>query len=108
MSGQGIDAFKAYMTPDLGVVAYQSEADAALIVNEGLIVEIVKPGTGEPLPPGETGEIVVTRLNADYPLLRFATGDLSAIVAGQSPCGRTNMRIRSPAPAVAAEQQPST
>jgi phenylacetate-CoA ligase len=108
MSGQGIDAFKAYMTPDLGVVAYQSEADAALIVNEGLIVEIVKPGTGEPLPPGETGEIVVTRLNADYPLLRFATGDLSAIVAGQSPCGRTNMRIRPPAPAVAAELQPST
>lgn len=107
ISAHGLDAFEAYMTPDLGVVAYQSEADDALIVNEGLIVEILKPGTGEPLPPGELGEIVVTRLNADYPLLRFATGDLSAIVGGQSPCGRTNMRIKPPVPAVAAIRRAS-
>jgi phenylacetate-CoA ligase len=100
-----IEAFETYVTPDLGVVAYQSASGDALIVNEGLIVEIVRPGTDEPLPPGETGEIVVTRLNADYPLLRFATGDLSAIVAGQSACGRTNMRLRPPIAASATARQ---
>jgi phenylacetate-CoA ligase len=96
LSTHGIALYEAYMTGDLGVVAYESDARGALIVNEGLIVEIVKPGTNEPLPVGEVGEIVVTRLNADYPLLRFGTGDLSCVIAGPSSCGRTNMRIRSP------------
>lgn len=88
--------YTAYATGDLGVVAYESDARDGLIVNEGLIVEIVKPGTNDPLRAGQIGEIVVTRLNADYPLLRFGTGDLSYVVAGQSACGRTNMRIRGP------------
>ncbi len=96
LAAHDIALYEAYATGDLGVVAYESSVGDALIVNEGLIVEIVKPGTDDPLPPGQIGEIVVTRLNADYPLLRFGTGDLSCVVAGQSPCGRTNMRIRSP------------
>lgn len=90
---QGITACQCYATADLGVVAYESLGQPGLIINEGLIVEIVKPGTHEPLPEGEVGEIVVTRLNADYPLLRFGTGDLSKIIPGQSPCGRTNQRL---------------
>jgi phenylacetate-CoA ligase len=69
-------------------------AREGLIVDEGLILEIVRPGTGDPVAPGEVGEVVVTTLTAEYPLLRFATGDLSAVLAGQSPCGRTNMRIK--------------
>ncbi|MDE2363348.1 MAG: AMP-binding protein [Hyphomicrobiales bacterium] len=89
----GIAVRQAYATADLGVIAYESVPDKGLIVNEGYLVEIVKPGTGEPVPEGEVGEVVVTRLNADYPLLRFATGDLSAVMPGLSPCGRTNMRI---------------
>jgi phenylacetate-CoA ligase len=88
-----ITLYSAYAPPHLGVVAYETEARDALVVSEGLIVEIVRPGSNEPLPSGQRGEIVVTRLNADYPLLRFGTGDLSAVVAGPSPCGRTNMRI---------------
>jgi phenylacetate-CoA ligase len=90
----GISVRQAYATADLGVIAYESVADAGLIVNEGYIVEIVKPGTGDPVAEGEVGEVVVTRLNADYPLLRFATGDLSAALPGVSACGRTNMRIK--------------
>jgi phenylacetate-CoA ligase len=90
---QGIAACQAYATADLGIVAYESLGQPGLIVNEGLIVEIVKPGTHDPLPEGEVGEIVVTRLNADYPLLRFGTGDLSKIIPGQSACGRTNQRL---------------
>ncbi|HEY1735599.1 MAG TPA: AMP-binding protein [Methylovirgula sp.] len=93
---RNIKTYEAYATPELGVVAYETEARDALVVNEGLLVEIVRPGTGEPLPVGQRGEIVVTRLNADYPLLRFGTGTLSAIVPGQSPCGRTNMRLKHP------------
>ncbi|WP_219319769.1 phenylacetate--CoA ligase family protein [Methylovirgula sp. HY1] len=89
-----IACYAGYMTGDLGIVAYESDARDGLIVNEGLIVEIVKPGTDDPLPAGQIGEIVVTRLCADYPLLRFGTGHLSWIIAGPSPCGRTNMRIR--------------
>ena len=89
-----ISVRQAYATADLGVIAYESVPDAGLIVNEGYIVEIVKPGTGEPVAEGEVGEVVVTRLNADYPLLRFATGDLSAALPGVSACGRTNMRIK--------------
>lgn len=90
---QGITACQCYATADLGVVAYESLGQPGLIINEGLIVEIVKPGTDDPLPEGEVGEIVVTRLNADYPLMRFGTGDLSKIIPGQSPCGRSNQRL---------------
>jgi phenylacetate-CoA ligase len=90
----GVVARQAYATADLGVIAYESSAAEGMIVNEGYIVEIVKPGTGQPVAEGEVGEVVVTRLNSDYPLLRFATGDLSAVMPGLSPCGRTNMRIR--------------
>ena len=91
---RGVTVYQNYGTADLGVIAYESEQSEGLIVNEGLIVEIVRPGTGEPVPIGEVGEVVVTRLNADYPLLRFATGDLSAFLPGTSRCGRTNMQLR--------------
>jgi len=91
---RGISCLQSYATADLGNIAYESEAMEGMIVDEGVIVEIVTPGTGDPVPEGEVGEVVVTSLNADYPLIRFATGDLSAVLPGQSPCGRTNMRIR--------------
>jgi len=78
----------------LGNVAYESPAQEGMIVDEGVIVEIVIPGTGIPVAPGEVGEVVVTSLNPYYPLIRFATGDLSAVMAGTSPCGRTNIRIK--------------
>jgi len=95
LAGRGIAAFEAYASADLGSIAYESEARDGLIVDEGVLVEIVRPGTGDPLPPGEIGEVVVTPLgNVDYPLIRFGTGDMSAILPGVSPCGRTNMRIR--------------
>ncbi len=90
----GVSTRQCYATADLGVIAYESDAREGMIVNEGCLVEIVTPGTGDPVKEGEVGEVVVTRLNADYPLLRFATGDLSAVLPGKSPCGRTNMRIR--------------
>ncbi|MDX6752319.1 AMP-binding protein [Geminicoccaceae bacterium 1502E] len=93
-AGFGIDACQCYATADLGLVAYESNARDGLIVDESIIVEIVRPGTGDPVPEGEVGEIVVTAFNPDYPLVRFATGDLSAVLPGESPCGRTNMRIR--------------
>jgi phenylacetate-CoA ligase len=83
-----------YGSADLGNIAYESEALEGMIIDEQLIVEILRPGTGDPVAEGEVGEVVVTPLNADYPLVRFATGDLSAVLAGVSPCGRTNMRIR--------------
>ncbi len=91
---RGITCLQSYATADLGNVAYESDAMEGMIVDEGVIVEIVRPGTGDPVAPGEVGEVVVTTLNPDYPLIRFATGDLSAVMAGQSPCGRTNMRIK--------------
>jgi phenylacetate-coenzyme A ligase PaaK-like adenylate-forming protein len=91
---RGVAILQAYATADLGVIAYESRADGGLIVNEGLIVEIVRPGTGDPVPEGEVGEVVVTTLNPDYPLIRFATGDLSAVLAGVSTCGRTNQRLK--------------
>lgn len=91
---RGILCLQNYATADLGNIAYETEAQDGLIVDEGVVVEIVRPGTGDPVPPGEVGEVVVTTLNPDYPLIRFATGDLSAVLAGESPCGRTNMRIR--------------
>ena len=91
---RGITCLQGYGTADLGNIAYESAAQEGMIVDEGVIVEIVRPGTGDPVQPGEVGEVVVTSLNPDYPLIRFATGDLSAILPGTSPCGRTNMRIK--------------
>ncbi|PPB82594.1 phenylacetate-CoA ligase [Albidovulum inexpectatum] len=91
---RGITCLQCYATADLGNIAYESPAMEGMIVDEGVIVEIVRPGTGDPVPEGEVGEVVVTTLNPDYPLIRFATGDLSAVLPGQSPCGRTNMRIK--------------
>ncbi|PTW44851.1 phenylacetate--CoA ligase family protein [Rhodovulum kholense] len=91
---RGIACLQCYATADLGNVAYESPAMEGMIVDEGVIVEIVRPGTGDPVPEGEVGEVVVTALNPDYPLVRFATGDLSAVLQGLSPCGRTNMRIK--------------
>ena len=90
----GIDAYQSYGTADLGLIAYETPAREGLVIDEGVLVEIVRPGTGDPLPPGEVGEVVVTAFNPDYPLIRFATGDLSALLPGQSPCGRTNRRLR--------------
>jgi phenylacetate-CoA ligase len=91
---RGLAAFQSYGTADLGVIAYETEAREGLVVSEELIVEIVRPGTSDPVGEGEVGEIVVTTFNRDYPLVRFATGDLSAVLAGTSPCGRTNVRIK--------------
>ncbi len=91
---RGITCLQCYATADLGNIAYESPAQEGMIVDEHVIVEIVTPGTGDPVAPGEVGEVVVTTLNPDYPLIRFATGDLSAVMEGTSPCGRTNMRIK--------------
>jgi phenylacetate-CoA ligase len=92
---KGIRVLQCYTTADLGVIAYESESREGLIVNEGLLLEIVRPGTGDPVAQGEVGEVVVTRVQAaEYPLVRFATGDLSAVLPGLSSCGRTNVRIR--------------
>ena len=91
---RGITCLQSYATADLGNIAYESPAMEGMIVDEGVLVEIVTPGTGNPVSEGEVGEVVVTTLNPDYPLIRFATGDLSAVLPGQSPCGRTNMRIK--------------
>jgi len=91
---RGIAAYQSYGTADLGLVAYETMAREGLVVDEGVVVEIVRPGTGDPVADGEVGEIVVTTLNPDYPLIRYATGDLSAVLAGTCPTGRTNQRIR--------------
>jgi phenylacetate-CoA ligase len=91
---RGIDAYQAYASADLGVIAYETSAREGMVVEEDLILEIVRPGTGEPVAAGEVGEVVVTSFNPDYPLIRFGTGDLSAILPGTSPCGRTNVRIK--------------
>jgi phenylacetate-CoA ligase len=91
---RGVRVSQCYATADLGVIAYESPGGEGLIVNENLIVEIVPPGTGDPAPEGEVGEVVVTSFNADYPMIRLATGDLSAVIPGRSPCGRTNLRLR--------------
>ncbi|HUI97987.1 MAG TPA: phenylacetate--CoA ligase family protein, partial [Xanthobacteraceae bacterium] len=90
----GVETLQCYAIAEVGVVAYESPAREGMIVNEHVLVEIVRPGTGDPLPDGEVGEVVVTSFNADYPMIRLATGDLSAVLPGASPCGRTNMRIR--------------
>jgi phenylacetate-CoA ligase len=92
---QGIDTvLQWYGTADVGLIAYESEALEGMILDEDLILEIVRPGTGEPVTDGEVGEVVVTSFNAEYPMIRFGTGDLSAVLQGSSPCGRTNVRIR--------------
>ena len=96
---RGVSCLQCYGTADLGLVAYETlDESGALVpgmmVDEGVIVEIVRPGTSDPVPEGEVGEVVVTTLNPDYPLFRFATGDMSAVLEGPSPCGRTNMRIK--------------
>jgi len=84
---------QCYATADVGLIAYESDAMEGLIVDENIVVELVTPGTGDPVAEGEVGEIVVTSFSDVYPLVRFATGDLSKLLAGESPCGRTNMRI---------------
>jgi phenylacetate-CoA ligase len=92
---RGIHGYQVYATADLGSIAYETPAREGLVVDEGVLVEIVRPGTGDPVPDGEVGEVVVTTLaNADYPLIRFGTGDLSAVLPGVSSCGRTNVRIK--------------
>lgn len=98
LSKRGVAVLQCYATADLGLIAYETALGEAInegmIVDEGVIVEIVRPGTGDPVPEGEVGEVVVTNFNPDYPLIRFATGDLSAVLPGVSACGRTNMRLR--------------
>jgi phenylacetate-CoA ligase len=94
LGSAGIAVQECLVHPDVGIVAYESDALDGMIVNEGLIVEIVQPGSGEPVADGAVGEIVVTALNPDYPMIRLATGLLSSVIRGRSPCGRTNMRIR--------------
>jgi phenylacetate-coenzyme A ligase PaaK-like adenylate-forming protein len=94
LAARGIEAFQAYGTADLGLVAYETAGREGLVLSEDTILEIVRPGTGDPLPDGEVGEVVVTNFNRDYPLVRFATGDLSAVLQGTSPCGRTNTRVK--------------
>src|SRR5688572_355343 len=91
---RGVAVLQCYAVAECGVIAYESDAREGLIVSESLIVEIVKPGTGEPVAEGEVGEVVVTTANPDYPMIRLATGDLSAVMTGRSPCGRSNMRIK--------------
>ena len=94
LAERGIAGYQCYATADLGLIAYETSAREGLVLDEGVIVEIVRPGTGDPVPEGEVGELVVTSLNPDYPLIRFGTGDLSAVLSGQCPTGRTNTRIK--------------
>ncbi len=91
---QGVAAYQCYATADVGLIAYETAAREGLVIDEGVIVEIVRPGTGDPVADGEVGEVVVTVLNPDYPLIRFGTGDLSAVLPGACPTGRTNTRIK--------------
>lgn len=91
---QGVEGYQCYATADLGLIAYETTAREGLVLDEQVIVEIVRPGTGDPVPEGEVGELVVTSLNPDYPLIRFGTGDLSAVLPGPCPTGRTNTRIK--------------
>jgi phenylacetate-CoA ligase len=94
LAERAITAYQCYATADLGLIAYETSARQGLVLDEGVIVEIVRPGTGDPVPEGEVGELVVTTFNADYPLIRFGTGDLSAVLPGTCPSGRTNTRIK--------------
>jgi phenylacetate-CoA ligase len=97
--GRGLNVLQCYGTADIGIIAYETMTSGGnvcegMVLDEGIVLELVLPGTGEPVPPGEVGEVVVTTLTPEYPLIRFATGDLSAILPGPSPCGRTNLRIK--------------
>jgi phenylacetate-CoA ligase len=99
MRERGIHVMQLYATADLGLIAYETAmpdgtVNEGMVLDESVILEIVRPGTGDPVPPGEVGEVVVTSFNRDYPLIRFAVGDLSAVLSGASPCGRSNVRIR--------------
>jgi phenylacetate-CoA ligase len=94
IKSRGIEAYQSFGTADLGLIAYESQAREGMVVNEDLILEIVRPGTGEPVADGDVGEIVVTSLDPDHPWIRLAIGDLTAVLPGASPCGRTNMRIK--------------
>jgi phenylacetate-CoA ligase len=99
MRARGMSVLQMYATADLGLIAYESTmpdgmVTPGMIADESVILEIVRPGTGDPVPEGEVGEVVVTTFNPDYPLIRFGTGDLSAVLPGRSPCGRTNVRIK--------------
>jgi phenylacetate-CoA ligase len=94
LDGRGVAVLQCYAAADVGIVAYESAGREGMILNEHLILEIVRPGTGDPVPDGEVGEVVVTAFNPDYPMIRLALGDLSAVLSGVSPCGRTNTRIR--------------
>ncbi|PXW97092.1 phenylacetate-CoA ligase [Sphaerotilus hippei] len=94
LAERGVDGYQCYATADLGLIAYETPAREGLVIDEGVLLEIVRPGTGDPVPDGEVGEVVVTTFNRDYPLIRFGTGDLSAILPGPCPTGRTQRRIR--------------
>ncbi len=94
MQARGVSVAQSYGTAEAGLIAYESPGRQGMIVDEGVVLEIVAPGTGDPVADGEVGEVVVSVLNPDYPLIRYATGDLSAVLAGRSPCGRTNVRIK--------------
>ncbi len=94
LGSRSVDTYQCYALAEVGVLAYETAARDGMVVNEHVLVEIVRPGTGDPVADGEVGEVVVTCFNADYPMIRLATGDLSAVLPGRSPCGRTNMRIK--------------
>ena len=94
LAERGVQAYQSYGTADCGLIAFETSARQGLVLDEGVILEIVRPGTGDLLPDGEVGEVVVTVLNPDYPLVRFGTGDLSAVLAGACPTGRSNVRIK--------------
>jgi len=94
LGNRGVDTLQCYAIAEVGALAYETAAREGIIVNEHVLVEIVRPGTGDPVADGEVGEVVVTCFDADYPMIRLATGDLSAVLPGRSPCGRTNMRIK--------------
>ena len=94
LAARGVAVVQCYAIAEVGVISYESDAQQGMIVNETMILEIVRPGTGDPVADGEVGEVVVTSFNPDYPMIRLATGDLSAVMTGVSPCGRTNTRIK--------------
>ncbi len=94
LKGRGFDAKQCYAIAETGVISYETEALEGMVVSENMILEIVRPGSGEPVADGEVGEVVVTNFSIGYPMIRLATGDLSAVLPGRSPCGRTNLRIK--------------
>ena len=94
IKSRGIDAYQCFATADVGVISYETAARMGMVVSEDIILEIVRPGTGDPVQPGEVGEMVITSLNPHHPVIRLAVGDMTAEMAGPSPCGRTNMRIK--------------